>query len=62
LKQIDKEEENAQNIHKNAQQKKEKDYEEFMDELEENPDLRSQVNLYRNEKVIKEILDKKKDG
>jgi len=59
LKQIDKEDENAHNIHKNAQQKKEKDYEEFMDDLENNPDMRAQVNLYKNKQVIKEIQDKK---
>ena len=46
LKHLDKEEENAENFHKNTQHK-EKDYEEFLDDLEEDPDLRSHVNLYR---------------
>jgi nonsense-mediated mRNA decay protein 3 len=61
LKQLDKEEENANNIHKNAQKQKEKDLEEFMDDLEENPDMRTHVNMYRDEKAIKEVQEKKMD-
>lgn len=61
LKHLEKNEEDLHNIHKNAAEKKEKDYEEFLDELEEDPELRSHVNLYRDEKVIKEAQEKKMD-
>lgn len=55
LKQLEKEESDMKNIHKsnNANTQKENDYEEFLDELEANPDMRSQVNLYKDEKMVK---------
>jgi len=59
LKHLKKEEE--KNFHKNSIQQKEKEYEEFLDDIEENPDLRPHVNLYRNEKVIKELQEKTMD-
>ena len=47
LKHLEKEEENASNYHKNSVQQKEKEYDEFLDELEVDPDLRAHVNLYK---------------
>jgi nonsense-mediated mRNA decay protein 3 len=36
-------------------EKEGKDYDEFLDELEQDPDLRANVNMYRNPEVREEV-------
>jgi nonsense-mediated mRNA decay protein 3 len=50
LKQLEKDEEEAETKFINL----DNDYEEFLNDLETDPEMRSHVNLYRNEKTIKE--------
>jgi len=52
LKHLDKEEADTKAMHK-GHEKEAKDYEEFLNDLEANPEMRSHVNLYRDEKAIK---------
>jgi len=51
LKQLDKEEIDMNNFHKNSNQR-EKEYNEFLKDLENDPEMRSKINLYRDEKAI----------
>jgi len=51
LKQLEKEEADTKAMNKGNQAK---DYEEFLDDLETDPELRGQINLYRNEKTLKD--------
>jgi len=53
LKELEKENADTKAMNKD-ETKKAKDYEEFLNELETDPEMRSHVNLYRNEKAIKE--------
>ena len=46
---------------KDSQQRYEKDYQMFLQDIEEDPELRGQIDLYRNEDVINE-LEKKLAG
>jgi len=57
LKHLEKEEKNANNIHKANVQKDrdDKDYQDFLLEVEIDPELRAHMNLYKDEKVIKEL-------
>lgn len=52
LKHLDKENADTKAMHKGGE-KEAKDYEEFLNDLEANPEMRSHVNLYRDEKNIK---------
>ncbi len=63
LKRLEKEEQGANNIHKvNVQKDKDdKDYQDFLVELEIDPELRTHVNLYKDEKMIKELEKLPKD-
>lgn len=47
LKQIEKEPMEDTKVNKKLEERGEKDYEEFLEELEENPELRSKIDLYR---------------
>eukprot|EP00826_Nyctotherus_ovalis_P015624 TRINITY_DN1445_c0_g1_i6.p1 TRINITY_DN1445_c0_g1~~TRINITY_DN1445_c0_g1_i6.p1 ORF type:complete len:352 (-),score=91.52 TRINITY_DN1445_c0_g1_i6:1445-2476(-) len=47
LKQIEKEPMEDTKVNKKLEERNEKDYEEFLEELEENPELRSKIDLYR---------------
>ncbi len=43
---------------KNKEEKKEKDFEEFMDEVERDPKMREKMNLYKDEENIKKLTEK----
>eukprot|EP00826_Nyctotherus_ovalis_P015626 TRINITY_DN1445_c0_g2_i2.p1 TRINITY_DN1445_c0_g2~~TRINITY_DN1445_c0_g2_i2.p1 ORF type:complete len:570 (+),score=180.44 TRINITY_DN1445_c0_g2_i2:177-1886(+) len=58
LKQIEKEPMEDTKVNKKLEERNEKDYEEFLEELEENPELRSKIDLYRDEKAIEELAHK----
>lgn len=57
LKHLNKEAMDENNIHKkkNNGNKQDKDYEMFLRDIEEEPELRQQIDLYRNEDVIEEL-------
>ena len=57
LKELEKEQADTKAMNKD-ETKKAKDYEDFLNDLETDPEMRSHVNLYRNEKAIK---DKEQD-
>lgn len=46
---------------KDSQQRYEKDYQMFLQDIEEDPEMRQQIDLYRNDDVINE-LEKKLAG
>lgn len=51
----------SQKKNKKEQIKNEDEYEEFLDELEQNPDMRQKINLYKNEEAIKRLSKKQLD-
>jgi len=53
LKQLEKEQADTKAMNRDNE-KRAKDYEEFLNDLETDPEMRSHVNMYRNEKAIKE--------
>eukprot|EP00831_Metopus_contortus_P039677 TRINITY_DN3108_c0_g1_i1.p1 TRINITY_DN3108_c0_g1~~TRINITY_DN3108_c0_g1_i1.p1 ORF type:complete len:213 (+),score=43.44 TRINITY_DN3108_c0_g1_i1:456-1094(+) len=61
LKHIEKEAMEDKEITKKQLEKNEQEYEEFMQELEESPELRSNINLYRDEEAIA-ALTKQMEG
>jgi nonsense-mediated mRNA decay protein 3 len=63
LKHLQKQEKNANNLHKGAGQreKDDKDYQEFLNELEEDAELRTHVNMYKDEKAIQELQNQPTD-
>lgn len=46
-----------QSKHK-AERDEQKEFEEFLQDLEEDPELRSQINLYKNKKIMEELENK----
>jgi len=63
LKHLQKQERNANNLHKGTGQKErdEKDYQDFLNELEEDAELRTHVNMYKDEKAIQELQNQPHD-
>ena len=61
LKHIEKEAMDDTKQNKKQEERDEKDYDEFLEEIEEDPELRSNINLYRDEEAIA-MLTKKMDG
>lgn len=43
---------------KNKKNKEDEDYEEFLDDVEADPALRKEMNLYKNSKVLKKDMTK----
>jgi len=61
LKHLEKETETATRVNKNEQEKNANQYEEFLKDIEEDKPLRSQLNLYKDDKAIQELEGKFKN-
>lgn len=66
LKELEKEKADTKAMNRDNE-KRAKDYEEFLNDLETDPEMRSHVNMYRNEKAIKEkeknkMIDEAEEG
>jgi len=57
LKHLEKQEKNMNNLHKGSGQRErdEKDYQEFLVELEDDAEMRAHMNLYKDEKAIQDL-------
>lgn len=62
LKHLEKEGLDDNNIHtkrdKNQANKQKKDYEMFLQDIEEEPEIRQQIDLFRNDDIIKQLESK----
>lgn len=52
LRRMDIEEKDEKNIHKKNNKTKEEHFDEFMEEVENDPEMRQKMNLYKVEKII----------